>query len=134
MTLPHSTTKINTVYRNVRNSIHQQAFSTRSPLMAISHVWNAIESPVLRRPLCHSQTGIFSRTHEHYIVLNHSSRYSMERSSGSSLRSSPKVASSSPLAVDTQDHELIRDAVAWCAQHGLVCASDRFDCSWCKEN
>ena len=102
--------------------------------MAISHVWNAIESPVLRRPVCHSQTGIFSRTHVHCIVLHHSSRHSMERSSGSCLRSSHKVASSSPLAVDTQDHELIRDAVAWCAQHGLVCASDHLYWSWCKEN
>lgn len=37
-----------------------------------------------------------------------------------SVPSRSSAGNVSPLAVDTQDDELIQDAMAWCAQHGLV--------------
>ena len=93
--------------------------------MATYQVLHAVESPVLRRPLCRSRTGIFNRKYPHCIS---SIRFSMmEQSSASSRRVGPNVARCcSPLAVDSQDDELIRDAVAWCAQHGLVRTPDLF--------
>ena len=83
--------------------------------MAISHIaLNAIESPVLRRPVGPSRAGIFSRNHPHSPFYTNSRMMKDQSLVG---RSS---VGSSPLAVDSQDEELIRDAMAWCAQHGLV--------------
>lgn len=90
--------------------------------MARYQVLNAVESPVLRRPVCHSRSRIFNRSNPYCIS---GSRYSgVEQLSRSSMGTGPKVARCSPLAVDSQDDELIRDAMAWCAQHGLVRLQD----------